>query len=125
MPPAPSTSGYPQAVILRSRQPPFGSSDICRRKSYSDAVRVMPTAKDEKSYKLFVKSKNNQSAEYIRTLVKTKLDPVDIKVGVKSCRTLRNGQVIIESSNKEEAEIICNKINEKCGEELEAVTNKN
>ena len=46
------------------------------------------------------------------------------KEGVKSSRTLKNGQVIIESSNKEEAEIICHKINEKCGEELEAVTNK-
>lgn len=94
------------------------------RSYYSDVVRGKSNVSEEKSYKLFVKSKNNQSAEYIRTLVKTKVNPVQMKVGVKSCRAMRNGQILIESSNKDEADVMYRTINEKCGEELEAVMSK-
>ena len=48
-----------------------------------------------------------------------------MKVGINSLKSLKNGQLLIESGNKQEAETICKTINNKCGEELEAnVTRK-
>lgn len=92
---------------------------------YSDVVKGnLSNVNEEKTYKLFVKSKNNQSPEYIKTLVKTKVNPVQMKVGVKTCKALKNGKILIEASNKNETEVICQKINETCGEELEAVMGK-
>ncbi|PSN31121.1 hypothetical protein C0J52_28157, partial [Blattella germanica] len=72
-------------------------------------------------FKLLVKSKNNQSIEYIRTLLKTKVNPIELKVGISSMKGLKNGQLLIESGNKSEAEIICQNINKKCEGELEAL----
>jgi predicted PP-loop superfamily ATPase len=47
------------------------------RKSYSDVVanRQGTVPSDKKRYKLLVKSKCNQSVEYTRTLLKSKVDP--------------------------------------------------
>ena len=54
--------------------------------------------------------------------MKTKVNPVEMKVGINSLKSLRNG--LIELYSREEAEKICNNINEKCGEELEATMSK-
>ena len=71
-------------------------------------------------FKLFVKRKNNQSIEYIKVLLKTKVNPTEMKVGIISPKTLKHRQFLIESGNKQEAETICKTINNKSGEELEA-----
>ena len=71
-------------------------------------------------YKLFVKSKNNQSAKYTRTLLKSKVNPIQIKVEISAFKTLKNGQLLTESEKKSELEEVCKKINEVCGEELES-----
>lgn len=92
-------------------------------RSYAAVAGGVTTA-NTKSFKLIVKSKNNQSTEYMKTLLKTKVNPVEIKVGVNSLKTLRNGQLLIESNKKEDADIICTNINEKCGGELEATVSK-
>ena len=63
-------------------------------------------------YKLFVKAKNNQSAEYIRTLLKSKVNPTQVKVGIRALKTLKNGQLLIEWDKKSELEDVCKKINE-------------
>jgi len=70
--------------------------------------------------KLYVKSKNNQSAEYTRTLLKSKVNPAQIKVGMSALKTLTNSQLLIESERKNDLEEVCKKINEVCGEELES-----
>ena len=62
---------------------------------------------DNKMFKLFVKSK---------------LNPVQMKVGISAFKTLKNGQLLIESERKNDLEIVCEKINELCGEELESYT---
>ena len=77
-----------------------------------------------KSFKLFVKSKANESTEYLKTLIKTKINPIDLKVGINSFKVLKNGQLLIESTNKTEMDIICKNINEKCGAEVEANVSK-
>jgi hypothetical protein len=91
------------------------------RKRYSDVLadRQGTVSYDHKMYKLFVKSKHNQSAEYSRTLLKQKVNPTHMKVGVSALKTLKNGQLLIESETKSELEEICKKINV-CGEELES-----
>jgi hypothetical protein len=75
---------------------------------------------DNKMHKLFVKSKTNQSAEYTKTLLKSKVNPTRLKVGISALKTLKNGQLIIESDRKSELEEVCKKINEVCGKELES-----
>jgi len=42
-----------------------------------------------------------------------------MKVGISALKTLKNGQLLIESEKKSELEEVCKKINEVCGEELE------
>jgi hypothetical protein len=71
-------------------------------------------------YKLVVKSKNNQNAEYTRTLLKSKVNPTQMKVGISALKTLKNGQLLIESEKKSDLEEVCKKINKVCGEELES-----
>jgi len=71
-------------------------------------------------YKLFVKAKNNQSAEYIRTLLKAKLNPTQMKVGIRVHKTLKCVQLLVEWDKKRELKEVCKKINEVCGEELES-----
>jgi len=93
------------------------------RRRYSDVLadrRQGNVPNDSKIYKLFVKSKNDESAEYIRTLPKSKVNPTQLKVGTSALKTLKNGQLLIESDKKSELEKVCKKINEVCGEELES-----
>ena len=59
-------------------------------------------------YKLFVKAKNNQSAEYIRTLLKSKVNPTQMKVEKRALKTLKNDLLLIESDKKSEFEEVCN-----------------
>jgi hypothetical protein len=69
------------------------------RMRYSDIVadrRQGNVPYDNKMYKLFVKSKNNQSAEYTKTVLKSKLNPSKMKVGISALKTLKNGQLLIE-----------------------------
>jgi len=69
------------------------------RKRYSDIAadrRQSDVPSGNKFYKLFVKAKNNQNAEYIRTLLKSKVNPTQMKVGIKALKTLKNGQLLIE-----------------------------
>ena len=93
-------------------------SDSRTRKRYSDVANRLQgnVPYDNKLYKLFVKSKNNLSAEYTRTLIKSKVNPTQMKVGISALKTLKNGQLLIESEKKNELEEVCKKINEVCGE---------
>ena len=76
------------------------------------------------THKLFVKSKNIQSTEYIGTLLKSKVNPTQMKVWISALKTLKNGQLLIESDKKCELEEFCKKIDEVCGEEPESYSQK-
>lgn len=100
--------------------PPLGL-----KKNYSTAVGGKQDVDQQpKTYKVFVKSKAKQSVEYMKTLIKTNLNPVEMKVGVNAFRGLKNGQLLIESNVKAEVDMICRNINEKCGGEVEANVTK-
>ena len=58
----------------------------------------------------------------MKTLVKTKVNPVEIKIGITTFKSLRIGRLLIETQNKKEIDALSKTIKEKCGEELEAST---
>jgi hypothetical protein len=69
---------------------------------------------------LTLKPKQHQTTEEIKKLLKSKIYPVNIQVGIRSLKSLRNGNVLIEADTKEEIEILNSQIGDKCGDHLEA-----
>ena len=86
-------------------------------KLYSEA---MGSEKKLTKFKLTVKSKENQSSETIKGLLKPKINPTSIKVVINTFKALKNGEVLIETNSKEEIAALGKVINVKCGDKLEA-----
>ena len=78
----------------------------------------------QQHFKITVKSKKSHSAEAIKGILKSKINPTDIKVGINSLKALTDGRVLITTSRKEEAEVLEMDIKAKCGEELEAILHR-
>jgi hypothetical protein len=91
------------------------------RKLYST---VLKNKTQKQQFKITVKSKGNLTADAIKKILKTKINPTDIKVGIDTLKSLADGRVLITTSKKEEAEILENTIKEKCSEELEPVLHR-
>ena len=60
--------------------------------------------KNEVRHKLTVKPKDNQSTEEIK--IKSKNDPVNMKIRIRTFNSLKNGNVLIEADSKDEIEIL-------------------
>jgi hypothetical protein len=75
-------------------------------------------------FKITVTSKENQTSEMTRELLKSKVNPTEMKVGIKTLKSLRNGKVLIETNTKEDLEMLGKDINDKCGDKLEAHIHK-
>jgi hypothetical protein len=83
-------------------------------KLYSEIV----SRKNDKKFTLTLKTTDNHTpAEIIRTL-KEKVKPSELKVGISSLRTMRDGRVLIEASSKTDINILGDKIREKCSETM-------
>jgi hypothetical protein len=84
---------------------------------YSDALR----GKNKKArYVLTVTSTDNEPTERIKDILKSNIKPIDIRVGISSFKSLKNGRIQIETGSKEEIEILTKYINEKCKGTLQA-----
>jgi len=57
------------------------------KKLYSEAVNTC----GDKQYKLLVKSKVNLSTEAIKNALKTNVNPTAMKIGIKACKSLKDG----------------------------------
>jgi len=102
---------------------PEATSHIEKKRLYSEALSGNQQKRaEQKTYKLTVKSKSGHSIEHMKTLVKTKVNPVDMKIGITTFKSLRNGRLVIETHNQQEIDELSKTINEICGEELEAST---
>ena len=66
-----------------------------------------------------VKSKSNQSPETIKNVLKTTIKPTEMKVGLKTLKSLKDGRVLIEVGSIDETNLLSANIRDKCGEELE------
>jgi hypothetical protein len=72
----------------------------------------------DKRYKISLKAKDNEkSPEQIKLQLKKEINPTDIKVGIKTFKTLRDGRIIIETGS-EELNSLSSAISTKCGEQL-------
>ena len=52
-------------------------------------------------------------------MLKSKINPTEIKVGIRSIKTLKDGKVQIETSSIQEAETLTKNIKEKLGDKME------
>jgi len=66
-----------------------------------------------------VRSRGVQQPEEIKQILKTKISPADLNVGVNTLKSLSVG-VLIETNSIQEIEVREHEIQSKCGEELEA-----
>lgn len=98
-------------------------SGVQRKKLYSETVRPH-NFKEEKRFKLIVSTKSDESSDSVKTLLKSKIDPTSINVGIQTFKSLKDGRVLIETRSKEEIEILNDKINNCCGNTLEAKVSK-
>jgi hypothetical protein len=55
----------------------------------------------------------------IKQILKTKINPGEIKVGIRSFKSFSGG-VLLETNSKQEIEVLGKEIQAKCGSELEA-----
>ena len=73
-----------------------------------------------KLYKSIVKSMSDQSPETFKSILKSKINSTEVKVGIKSLKSLRDGRVLIEVGTADETNLLSANINDKYGEALEA-----
>jgi len=66
-----------------------------------------------------VTSRDNQTAETIKEMMKSQINPAEIKVGIESIRTLRDERVQIETGSIQKAETLENSITDKLGDKIE------
>ena len=71
-------------------------------KLYAAAVKETKT----KTHKMTVRSKGTHATETIKQILKAKIKPSEIKVGINTFKTLNRGKVLIETNNKEEIEAL-------------------
>ena len=102
---------------------PEVTTQIKKKKMYSEVLSGNKQKNaEQKTFRLTVRSKRSRSIDHIKNLVKTKVNPVDMKIGITKFKGLRNGRLLIETQNKTEIDALNKTINEACGEELEAST---
>jgi len=103
-------------TVLTSHGTVVSAPPCCdMKKLYSKIVG----GKYEERHKLTLKPKVNQSTDEIKKLLKSKIDPVNMKIGIRALKSLRNGQVLNEADTKEELELLNSQIHDKCGDQLE------
>ena len=105
----PSSAG--QAKFLACMEQP---------KLYSKAVG----GSQKKRYKLMVTTKDSNSPDNIKYILKFRINPTDIRACINSLKTLRNGTVQIETGNKGDIEILIKDIHDKCRDKLEVLVHK-
>ena len=107
--------------ITKGENTTTASTSTEGQRKYSDMVKSNRQSPEKtKTFKIIVKSKKKDSTENMKTLIKQKVNPTEIKVGVCTFKSLKNGNILMESSSKADAEKICSSINEKCGDAIEA-----
>jgi hypothetical protein len=74
--------------------------------------------------KLTVASKDNHTADAVKKILKTSIDPLHIKIGIRTFKGLKDGKVLIEADTKEDIEKLNSQIRDKRGDRLETNVHK-
>jgi len=102
---------------------PMATPSIEKRRMYSECLGGSQLKKSEpKAFRFTVKSKDSHGIELMKAMVKTKVNPVEMRIDITTFKGLRNGRLLIETHNRNEIEVLSKTINETCGDELEAST---
>jgi hypothetical protein len=72
-----------------------------KAKLYSEVLGGKPK---QTHYKLTVTSRENKSTDTIKDILKSNINPTEIKLGINSLRSLRSRKIQIEVGNKEDNE---------------------
>jgi hypothetical protein len=116
---APSLTRRQELAGMTAREvAPSGGRDW---KLYSEALS---RDKNCKLFRLTVTAKGNQTADAIKGLLKSKINPTEMKVGINTFKSLKNGRVLIQTNSKQEIELLEKDINAKCEGQLEANIHK-
>jgi len=111
----------PRRELARTADREVALPGVEQAKLYSEALRGKFK---QKRYTLTVTSKESQPPDKIKGLLKSKINPTDIKVGINSLNIFRDGRVQIETGSSEEIETLTKDINDKCGDKLEVNVHK-
>jgi hypothetical protein len=87
-------------------------------KLYSEVAQT--EARRGKRYRLMDITKTNHSVDAIKDIIETSVNSTIIKVGIYAIRSLRDGRVVMETKSKEDIELLCTNINDKCSHLLDA-----
>ena len=94
--------------------PPHKHALKQNHKLYSDVL----AGRQENKFTLSLRTKDNRTPEEIIKVPKEKVNPVELKVGITSLKTLKDGRVLIEASSKTDINILGDKIREECAETM-------
>jgi len=89
-----------------------------RHREWKLYAEALGCEKNLKRFKLYVKSTENHTPEKIKGLLKYKINPTEIVVGINTFKSLKNGKVLIETNSKEEIEAVEKGMNAKGGGKL-------
>ena len=93
-----------------------------RKKLFSEVVKNQG---NNKRYRITLKPKEeNITAEQIKRQLKNSINPTDIKVGIKTVKSIRDMGLIIETDSEEERNILSTEISNKLGETLDISQHK-
>ena len=96
--------GHAEISGVQKRElPRTGSRQVLQtpdrnRKLYSNVVAGCA----DRKYKFILTAKANQPPDIIKKLLKSKVNPTEIKVGITILKSLRDGRIMIEARSKNE-----------------------
>jgi hypothetical protein len=80
---------------------PEATSLIEKKRLYSECLSGNQQKRSEqKPFRLTVKSNGSHSIEHMKALVKTEVNPVEMKIGITTFKGLWNGQLLTETKIK-------------------------
>jgi hypothetical protein len=100
----------------RNGTPPSGGQG----KQYAEVL----AGKNGIKHKLIVKAKENQTTETVKKIIKSSIDPTQMKIGIRTFRGLQDGKVLMEADTENDIQAIQNQIRDKCGDRLETKVQK-
>ena len=86
-----------------------------KRKLFSEVL----TGKNAERHRVTVKPNDNKMAEEIKKLLVTKIDPVNMKIGIRTFKSHKNENFLIEADSKEEIEVLNTQFRGNCGDQLD------
>jgi hypothetical protein len=76
---------------------PEATSLIEKKRLYSECLSGNQQKRSEqKTFRLTAKTKGSHSIEHMKALVKTKVNPVEMKIGITTFKGLRNGRTLLK-----------------------------